>query len=272
MDISKISAYYLVGGSSTNNLRRHIGYNIYNNGWKYFIDHYIRKDVDLGIRRFHLHNPFGLDALQATMPFNQLRECKHSPDTNLSSLAYDFTTCWSNIINELDIEVTAYIGCLRADAAFDSLSVLDAIDYFDECTMDIVKSRCNVAIDSVARIGVDDIRYGLMRRLELQLMSNGRRLFQEPRPDINMPHLHRFPVIGLAKFFRRSDPDKYKDAAGLYANNSAFNNYQLIVVQEPGEELGELAKIVSEYPDADSYIISRLSTYNKPVSELIADI
>ncbi len=118
----KVIASYTIGGSSTSETDRHVGWNIKAAGWSGFIDAQVMTSLNWGARRVELHLPFGTNNGE-TADFDAYLE---SQTAGLTWLTDGFVEAWQPVVqgtrtNGEPVEVIAYMGNLYKDPNFIAL-------------------------------------------------------------------------------------------------------------------------------------------------------
>lgn len=199
-DANKLISFLQIGGTNTIAADRNVGWNIKTQGWSGFISQYVQPQIDWGVRRVMLHNPFG------SLEGQHFRadQAIAAREAGLNWLLDDFVSAWAPVIAQ-GVEVVAYVGSPMNDPSFDGLDdrawwdrVLDAFDLPLQAGMNIgldmslaanPGSRDWAFVEEVRTRGLDV--YGEPRPPEAALHWRSSRLFaedwiwQDTNPEFN---------------------------------------------------------------------------------------
>lgn len=165
---------------------RNTGWNIARDGWQQFVDQWIKPMIDLGVRRFQLHNPFGTD-LGEPMEMDQAIEAEQR---GLRGLLDDFVSAWRPITASGQVEVISYLGLFDVD-----MRRLQTGQYSKDDFLETFWKCFRLPLDAGMSLGWDALHYNgvgerdtwyLMYRL---IQSLGVKCYIEPWPHRLRPHL-----------------------------------------------------------------------------------
>lgn len=228
----RILAWHVIGGSSKNFRARHVGWGLPNSNWQSYIRLMVRPQLEAGVRRILLHNPFGRTDLEQSMAFDQYLEAQASGDTWLTQ---GFVEAWSPVIaghytDGQPVEVICYLGSMDADLEMNAL-VQTPDDWQQRARRSVepaLQAGMSIGFDSANDYALDSLEFRMIR----EIAETGARIYLEPRPDANRPHLFRFNVISTQEHWFRSDPDKHgKSGAGHKAANDQLTGEIVLLIK-----------------------------------------
>lgn len=214
----RIVSFFLIGGSSTNIVDRRVAWNLRQIGWQGFVQTRIRPQLDAGVRRIQIHNPFGT-LPEEPMQFDQFL---HARDAGLDFLIDDFVKAWRPVVQGIytegePVEVIAYLGKLEDDPDFAKL--LDKGDTAGWLARAIIsmslplEAGMSIGFDAAAPASEQSPTHHLTQLVK----SLGVRIYIEARPYQNTPHWFDENIIITDTFWKRSDPERYPDDSGKWA-------------------------------------------------------
>ncbi|HRK30309.1 MAG TPA: SdrD B-like domain-containing protein [Tepidisphaeraceae bacterium] len=179
-DADRLVSFVQIGGSSTINADRRVGWNIKTAGWAGFVQTYIQPQVDWGIQRIILHNPFG--TLQSEGDF-RADQAILARESGLNWLLDGFVAAWSPIIAQ-GVEVVAYVGTPMNDPSFNALNDTDwwerVWDSFDLP----LSAGMKIGLDKSLAANPGSRDWALVEAIRNQ----GSDVYGEPRPPMAAPH------------------------------------------------------------------------------------
>ncbi len=214
----RIISLLLIGGSSTDIEDRRVAWGLRQRGWEGFVRLVVRPQLDAGVRRIQIHNPFG--ALpDEPMQFDQYI---HARSAGLTFLTEGFVEAWKPVIEGRytdgePVEVIAYLGKLPDDPDFQKL--LDAGDTTGWLARAVVS--LSLPLEAGMSLGFDAsasaAEQSPTHRLTELLQSLGIRIYIEARPYKYTPHWFDNNVIITDRFWKRSDPLEHPGDSGKWA-------------------------------------------------------
>ncbi len=235
----RIISFLLIGGSTTEIEDRCVGWSLRQRGWDGFVRLVVRPQLNAGVRRIQIHNPFGT-LPDESMQFDQYI---HSRSAGLAFLTEGFVDAWKPVIQGRytqgePVEVIAYLGKLQDDPDFQKLQ--DAGDNKGWLARAVVS--LSLPLEAGMSIGFDAsasaTEQSPTHRLTELLQSLGTRVYIEARPYKNTPHWFDNNVIITDKFWKRSDPQRYPGDSGKWAarNDQLTGEIVRIVFPEHAED------------------------------------
>jgi len=235
----RIVSLFLIGGSTTEIKDRCVGWGLRQRGWDGFVRRFVRPQLDAGVRRIQVHNPFG------TLPGESMQfdQYIHARSAGLTFLTGGFVDAWKPVTQGRytqgePVEVIAYLGKLQDDPDFQKL--LDAGDTQGWLARAVVslslplEAGMSIGFDASASAGEQSPTH----RLTELLQSLGTRIYIEARPYKNTPHWFGNNIIITDKFWKRSDPQRYPGDSGKWAarNDQLTGEIIRIVFPEHAED------------------------------------
>jgi len=230
----RLIAWHIIGGTSKNVQTRHVGWGLPQSNWHSYVRLLVRPQLDAGVRRILLHNPFGRADLKLPMAFDQYLEAQESGDTWLT---HHFVEAWSPVIagqytDGEPVEVICYLGSIDTDAQMKAL--VDTPEAWrDRARRSVepaLRAGMSVGFDSANDYAEDSLDFRLIK----EIADAGTPVYIEPRPDAARPHLFDLNVISTDQHWFRSDPDKFKGAAHK-ATNQQLTGEIIILVKGIGD-------------------------------------
>ena len=224
--------YILVGGSGVNPKVRNIGGQLPYVGWETFVKRKIEplikwagKDENGHPRaRFWLHNPWGLTLEEKVMRADQYLLARKA---GLNLVTQRFVEAWKPITQE-DIEVVAYLGKLNDQ---ESMGKLTGSDWFNRAFLSYqlpIQAGMSIGFDSFTGEQISKENY--FRKL---IESLGIRTYIEPRPRKDQTFLYSANIMSIDSFWKRSDPDLYKDSKHMARTSDLSGEIVRLIVNDP---------------------------------------
>ncbi|MBB6430161.1 hypothetical protein [Algisphaera agarilytica] len=200
----QLTAYFLIGNSSTRLDRRTVGWNLAASGWPGFRTRYVEPALDYGFRRVHLHNPFGEDG-QWPMELDQVIRAR---EAGLDWLVDDFVETWlpvtrGDLTGGEPVEVIAYFGTARLDE-FETLEAAGDWDGWmaraEESIRPALDAGMSIAFDSfsVAPEGSYSHQFAEM------IKQRGVRVYIETWPNRDAPHWKDTHIVVEERWYLRN--------------------------------------------------------------------
>ncbi len=225
----RLIAWHVIGGTSNNMRTRYVGWGLPQGSWHSYVRLMVRPQLDAGIRRILLHNPFGRTDLERPMAFDQFLEAQESGDTWLTE---SFVDAWSPVVSGQytqgqPVEVICYLGSIDTDAQMKAL--VDTPEaWFERAWRSVepaLQAGMSVGFDSANDYAEDSLDFRLIR----EIADAGTPVYVEPRPDASRPHLFDLNVISTDQHWFRSDPEKYKEAAHKATNQQLTGEIIILI-------------------------------------------
>ncbi len=238
----RVIAWHPIGGASADESRRGVGFGVTERGWADYVTTRVLPQLDAGVRRILLHNPFGIPAGDEPMSFDQHVEAQ---EEGLRGLTFGFAEAWRPVVEGRftdgePVEVICYLGSLDTDADFRAIlqddSVGRAADWLQRVTASLdpaLRAGMSIGFDSSSDLPEDSPEFRLIQLVR----ALGHRCYVEPRPLANRPRLHDFAVISTQQHWFRSDPARHQ------GTDHNATNEQLT---------GEIVVLVNRMPDDDA--------------------
>ncbi len=198
----RLVGYFLIGGSTTRNEDRRVGWGIKTGGWQGFVDTHVQPVLDWGVRRVELHNPFGT-LPREVMQFDQYLEAQKA---SLTWLYKDFVSAWSPLTsgqNGPKVEVIAYLGSLVLDQDFKQLLASgDLAEWHRRAWKSLepaMQAGMSIGFDAVTSAPADHPAYQFIKGLR----DSGVRVYVEGWPSVKQPHWCEFNVIVSTQQIRK---------------------------------------------------------------------
>jgi len=181
---NQLISFGSIGHSGNDEGDRLIGQGIKANGWQWFIDTKIQPHIDMGCKRFELHNPGGVERGEV-MDFDQFQEAREAPGQQW--IYEKFAEAWAPILAQ-DIEVIAYLGSLKADSDFtQSMPPHKYIERVAQSIQDV--EGMTIAFDHLGgKKGVGPTHPGIAVMDLVEAL--GHKVYYEPWPHRLAKHLH----------------------------------------------------------------------------------
>ncbi|MBI4372204.1 MAG: hypothetical protein HY585_00565 [Candidatus Omnitrophica bacterium] len=212
----QLVSWMTIGWSDIQAVNRNVGWAIKKIGWKGFIEKYIKPQIDWGVRRIVLHNPFG------TLPgeIMQLDQLLHAKESGLTWLYEGFAEAWrpytSGEYGGPPIEVIAYVGYADGDRDFKILRRGPDPNAWEDrawqSLQPILDAGMSVALDVGG--GTHSKENSMTYQLAVMLRAQAVKVYIEPNPPAAYTHWHDFSVITFNKLWKRMRPDTNPYRAG----------------------------------------------------------
>lgn len=182
---------YIIGGSSTVIEDRRIGWNIKAEGWRGFVDRWVKPAIEMGFKRLELHNPggtLGTEVMQAD-------QFIHARNAGLDWILDDFIEVWKPITAS-GIEVISYLGDIKDDNDFKkrAAGTYSKDDWFRRIEQSYnlpLNAGMSIGFDALSEVGPDSTEYLFVKLIQ----SMGVKVYIEPFPHHDYPNL--FPLNAL---------------------------------------------------------------------------
>jgi len=242
----RIIDFFTIGGGSTNEARRQVGFVTEAGGWPQFIQTHVRPNYDWGVRRIWLHCPFG-NTPNTRFDFDQYVLAE---EAGLRWLTDRFTESWQPIVAGAfgePVEVVCYIGTVMAprgerpprDIEFNRLRRDGRADEWLDRAMRSVRpalaAGMSIGFDAAAD-QPDQPPHNWSFAFASLLRSLGVQVYIEPRPQRALPGWHDFDLLVVDTFWRRSDPARHRDSAWAATNEQLTGEVIRLVIVRPGVE------------------------------------
>lgn len=207
--VNQLVDYFLIGWSSSNAADRFVSQTMLGNGWGAFIQQSVQPDINWGVRRIELHNPFGVTSGTGYFSASQFLEAQAD---GLTWLTDDFVQAWQPI-TQSGVEVVAYIGNPDYDPSLHAL-VWDPAAWnarFDASIAPLVQAGMSIAFDYGQAFTPGDLYNQALDRLK----AEGVKVYLENRPAEGLPYNWQFPIIAMEPGWDGTNP--YVDPAQDWA-------------------------------------------------------
>lgn len=186
--VNQLVDYFLIGGTGSDVANRMVSKSMLGNGWGAFVQQVVQPDIDWGVRRIELHNPFGVSTAY-NFPAGQFVDAQAA---GLTWLTDDFVPSWQPI-TQSGVEVIGYIGNPDYDPSFQALTSDPAAwnARFDASVAPLVQAGMSVAFDFGQAFTAGDLFNQALDRLK----SEGVKVYLENRPAESTPYNWQFPII-----------------------------------------------------------------------------
>jgi hypothetical protein len=199
---SRVIGWINIGYSGDDAADHFIGRGLKQHGWSRVIERDIVPQLEWGVRRVMIHNPFGSRSDRVVMQFDQYLEAK---DAGLDWAVADFAPQWRRVIRGAytdgePVEVIGYIGSIVEDRQMAAL--IEAGEYeawrhrAEASVAPLIEAGMSIAFDAGSLIPADHLAYGFLRDLQ----RRGVTVYSETYPKIDSPHLHDIPAIVLERY------------------------------------------------------------------------
>ncbi len=226
-------AHFPIGNSSSNGATHRVGWNLSREGWAGFVEKIVIPQVDAGVRRVMLHNPFG-HRPGVVMQFDQYLEAE---EAGLTWLTQGFAEAWRPLI-EGGVDVIAYVGSPAHDEraqVFEAAGDVAGFDvYAQRCLQPLLDAGVAIAFDSAAIEEKDTFTF----RIAEWTRSQGVRTYIEPRPRAYLPHWFDYGIVTIYPFWLRTDPARFPEIADRHAANEDLSGEVIVIHNRPPEGLG----------------------------------
>ena len=244
-EVQRFVSFYNIGWSANSPRHRNIGWNVATRGWANFVRFHIQPQIDFGVRRFQLHNPFG-DIAGEVM---QLDQYQHAREAGLLPVVNGFVEAWKPITQQ-GIEVIGYVGCGMHDPDFDDLELEAWIQRAFESVQPMLDAGMSIGLDAAIFAGPDSPTHVFAQRLR----DRGVRVYIEAKPTRDTPHWFDYPVILLDPMWIYSALGTGDPAAQRYAIDDSLLSGEIVRMVRPREgetheDLDELSEIKARIRD-----------------------
>ena len=191
-------------GYSSSNVSNHkIGRNLPNVGWAGFVRDDVLPQLEWGVRRVVIHNPFGIAPDEWAMSFNQYLEAE---EAGLTFVTKGFVEAWRPVIrgdytDGEPVEVIAYFGSLRHDPDFTELEEAGDLDAWNDLAWRSIapalEAGMSIGFDSLSKAPADHPSYALARQIE----AAGYLTYVESMPRVAQPHWKEHGALVLEAFY-----------------------------------------------------------------------
>jgi hypothetical protein len=210
---------FIIGGSSSEDDRRRVAvWELGRGGWPEFITKKVRSPYQWGMRRFWLHNPFGMQSGEV-MQFDQFLDAK---EARQNILVDRFSESWRPVVDGSlgqPVELICYLGVMDPDDdrmknLYEEGDPAATLATLLRCIQPVLMSGASIGADAATRLDDEGPAYQFYKFLE----SIGMPVYVESRPRKDQPGWAKFPVIALDHWWKRSNPDDHPDSAWAMAN------------------------------------------------------
>jgi len=241
--VNQLVDYVLIGGGSSNAATRYVDRRALGNGWGAYTQQVVQPDIDWGVQRILLHNPFGVVANS----YFQADQFLEAQAAGLTWLTDDFVQAWQPI-TQSGVEVIAYIGSPDAESDFQAL-VSDPAAWnarFDASVAPFVQAGMSVAFDFGQAFNTGDLFSQALDRLK----AEGVKVYLENRPGEGTPYNWQFPIVAVQPGWVNTNP--YMDPTqGWAAKNSELpgggNVVRLLPWPATGESWSDKTWLASDF-------------------------
>lgn len=171
------------------------------NGWRGFIDTYVKPVLAQGVTKVWLHSPFGREGTR-TLKFSdgQTGPSNYRFDEFLCSKLAGLEWNTDGFVEAIKpwtktgIEVCCYLGTLDGTFEFEDRGKYSQRKFFQRVTdslAPVLDSGCSVAIDSSCRASADSYVYAVLSLLK----ARGVRVYIEAVPLLTHPHLFGMDLV-----------------------------------------------------------------------------
>jgi len=191
--IDNLICFFGIGSGS--NSTRNIQFNVATEGWQQFVDRFVKPGIELGIRRFHIHNPGGTETGEP-MEADQFLEARNAG----IEVWRDFVKAWRPITAQ-GIEVVAYLGLMDEDFAVRAANRLKRDDFIKRCWDSYrypLDAGMSLGFDALHDERESDYYYTWFRFVE----SLGVRCYIEPWPKKTHTWFHSANTITTVQLYR----------------------------------------------------------------------
>lgn len=219
---------FLIGASSNVIEQRRVGWGIPQRGWSRFVDQYVQPQLDGGVNRFILMNPFG--ALpEEDMQFDQYPEALQ---LRYGLLTTGFVEAWKPVTAS-GAEVIGYIGSPYLDptsAAFEAEGDWEGFLAHAETSLaPFLATNMSVGLDAAVSRDVDSYTFRLAERLR----DRGTRVYVESRPKASKRHWGAYPLVAVDWVWERFEPSERLDADPFLAKDELDEEVILLLMNRP---------------------------------------
>jgi len=189
-----------IGAQSPREDRRRIHPTVQRYGWRGFVERVVASQIQWGVRRFMIHNPFGTLASDQMMQLDQYLDAKRDGH----AWAYqDFVEAWRPVTRGdygEPIQVICYLGAPLYTAEFVKLYEEGRIDAWMNRAWASVElplaAGMDLAFDASARVEADHPFF----QFAAALRQRGVRVYLEGLPGADAPHTWDFNFVVTERF------------------------------------------------------------------------
>ncbi len=195
-DINRVISWFNIGWSGNRPEYRHVGRNLDWLGWQNWVKRDVQPQVDMGVRRILLHNPFGV------LPgeIMQLDQYLHAKADAPAFLIDGFVEAWKPITDQ-GVEVIAYVGCGALDPNFENLDRDAWLARAFASVKPILDANMSVALDAAAFQEAGTMTHVFAE----ELRNRGVIVYVEAKPGRAKSHWFDYNVMALDGTFLRDD-------------------------------------------------------------------
>lgn len=226
-----------IGWSAADPANRNIGRRLPRSSWATFVRLTVKPQIERGIRRIQLHNPFGALAGEVM----QLDQFLHAQDAGLRFITEGFVEAWQPV-TEAGVEVIGYVGCGKLDPDFDVFLESGDFGAWQSRAMaslkPLIDAGMSIGLDASASTAETSQTFALAESLRAQ----GVRVYVEAKPDRFNPHWFSYDVIALDRAWLTADIENGHPQAKNYGiSNDLLTGESLrMVFPRKGEEWADL--------------------------------
>ncbi len=179
------------------------------NSWTWFVNNYVQPQINWGVKRFILFEPFGDDSSIGPQRFDELI---HTTEAGNGWVDDNFVEAWKPITDQ-GVEVIAYMGKLYEDPDFTALEGdQNAWDErFDASIAPVLASGMSIGLDASSGAPADSTTYTAALRLLNEYKV--KKVYIEDRPNIGFNHWCSWPIISTRDSWK--NPNSYHLPAEL---------------------------------------------------------
>ena len=232
----RIVERFIIGGSADDDARRRVApWELGDGGWPDFVQSQVPGPYRWGIRRFWLHNPFGMQSGEV-MQFDQYLDAKEGRQDFLIDR---FAESWRPIVKGSlgnPVELICYLGAMDPDddrmkALYEEDDPAATLATLLKCIQPVLMAGASIGADAATRLDDDGPAFHFYKFLE----SIGMPVYIESRPRKNQPAWTAFPVFAIDQWWKRSNPEVYPDS-GWAIPNGGLNEERLRMITDLGNE------------------------------------
>ena len=220
----KLVSWLLIGGSSTNVADRSVGWNIKTHGWSGFVATHVQPQLNAGVRRIMLHNPFG------SLPGQDFQADQYlaAQQAGLNWLTQGFAAAWAPVTAQ-GIEVIAYMGAPANDSDFAGLAPAAWWARFWASFSPVLDAGMNIAMDKSLAANPGSIDWDAV----LAVRSQGRQVYGEPRAPSAALHWRSSPLIAEDYIWKDTDPELHPEEIGWAAKDPQITGEVVRIFTRP---------------------------------------
>ncbi len=228
-------SWFTIGWSGADPAKRHIGRNLDNLGWSGWIERDVLPQIEGGVTRFMLHNPWGV------LPGEnmQLDQLLHAREAGLDFVTQGFVEAWKPI-TDAGVEVIAYVGSGLDDPDFDGLGWWD----WRQRAMDSVRLMVDAGMSIALDAAVIATEGSHTHRFAEELRSMGVEVIVEAKPTRFTPHWWDYGMVSLDQNFLDDDLHTGHPHAQNYGIENSVLTGEIMRIARPRREDGSLIALV----------------------------